>query len=180
MVFWVHCGAGHGDKCHYSTPGHSREQNGPSLGTSFLAFSVMVTIAGVTKITTGSPGRTEGAMSQKASSLGQSLAGPTRSQPQTPLRVLPSSADTLNHGSRRVRGTYPCPTTQLPDVPLGTRDCSDQRTSPTMSCQAALHGLLASLSTLPFGGWHGHVLLACRHCIRYIPITVSGSLLAGT
>jgi hypothetical protein len=117
----------------------------------FLAFSVMVTIAGVTKITTGYPGRTEGAMSQKAAPWDSPQLGPP-TLTQTPLRVPPSSTDTLNHGSRRrVGGTYPCPTTQLPDVSLGTRDCSDQRTSPTMSCQAAPHGLLASLSTLPFG-----------------------------
>lgn len=68
MMFWVHHGAGHGDKCHYCTPEGKWSLTRDKHLLCIMAFSVMVTIVGVTKIATGYPERTKGATGQKASS----------------------------------------------------------------------------------------------------------------
>lgn len=115
----------------------------------FMAFSVMVTIAGVTKIATGYPKRQR---ARRQPPLGRSSAGHTGSHSQIPPTVPPSSTDSPEPWQReKNEGTYPCPTTQLPDVPSGHERHFRSENFPNYVLPGYPPQLLAALSTLPFG-----------------------------
>lgn len=80
MAFWIHCGAGHEDKCHNGHLAHTPE--GPPLEMSIFSASWpslagVVTIGGVTNTGTVPQVGPKGQQAGRQAPTGQSSAGPT-------------------------------------------------------------------------------------------------------